>query len=52
MPRRAATTIRVNVVGYGCELLMLRYRNPRTEKQHSRSSGIAAHKEAEHEAAK
>ncbi len=51
MPRRPSTTIRVNVVDYGRTALMLRYRDPRTGKQHSRSSGTSSRKEADRLAA-
>ncbi len=51
MPRRPSTTIRVNVVDYGRASLMLRYRDPRTGKQHSRSAGTSSRKEADRLAA-
>lgn len=51
MPRKHSATIRVNVIDYGRPHLMLRYRDPTTGKQHSRSSGTGSPREAERLAA-
>lgn len=51
MARRRSTIIRVNVIDYGREHLMLRYRDPITHKQHSRSAETSSRKEAERLAA-
>lgn len=51
MPRKPSATIRVNVIDYGRPHLMLRYRDPATGKQHSRSSGTSSPREAERLAA-